>query len=315
MSEPMWAWGIFFALLLSLLALDLGLFNRQSKIVSARKSLLLTSTYVLLSLSFGVWVWQQFGAEKGKEFLSGYMVEMMLSLDNIFVISLIFGYFKIPREYQHRVLFWGILGAIILRGLAIGVGVAVINQFEWVLLLFAAFLIYTGVKMLFVDDEAEADFSKSRILLLMQKWLPITTNLHENHFTIKRDKEGVLKRYFTPLFLALIMVECADIVFAVDSIPAIFSITTDPFIVYSSNIFAILGLRSMYFLLSAALYRFEYLKYAVSLILVFIGVKVFSGHLLEPDIISPLLSFGIIVGVLASGVVFSLVKTSGTPKE
>lgn len=312
MNEPLWTWAVFFAVVMLLLALDLGVFHRKAKIITAKQSLRMTLMYLAIALGFGAWVWGNFGSEPGKEFLSGYFVEAMLAMDNIFVMSLIFAYFNIPREYQHRVLFWGILGAIILRGLAIGLGTVIITQFEWVLLLFAAFLIYTGIKMLVIDEDAQADFSGNRVLRFMQKFLPITTTLHENNFSVKLPHNGGMKRFFTPLFLALVLVECADIVFAVDSIPAIFSITTDPFIVYTSNIFAILGLRSMYFLLSAALYRFEYLKYAVSAILVFIGVKVLIEHTLATDVISPALSFAAIVGMLGAGIVYSLIKTSKT---
>ena len=315
MSESLWVWAGFFVVVLSLLALDLGVFHRKSKIISAKQSLRMTLMYMSIALAFGAWVWADMGAIKGKEFLSGYFVEGMLAMDNIFVMSLIFTYFNIPREYQHRVLFWGILGAIILRGVAIGLGTVIITQFEWVLLIFAGFLIYTGVKMLLVDDDPDADFSKSRVLRFAQKFLPITPNLHENYFSVKLpdpENPGKIKRFFTPLFLALILVECADIVFAVDSIPAIFSITTDPFIVYTSNIFAILGLRSMYFLLSAALYRFQHLKYAVSSILVFIGVKVLLDHTIDEEIISPAISFAVIISMLLVGVLYSLAKTSKT---
>lgn len=315
MSEPIWGWGMFFAIVLLLLALDLGVFNRKSRIVSARRSVVLTVFYMIMAMAFGAWVWQAFGHIKGREFLSGYLVEMTLSLDNIFVMSLIFIYFRIPREFQHRVLLWGILGAIVLRGLAIGAGTIIIAQFEWVLLLFAAFLIFTGIKMLMGDDEPEGDFSENRVLRLMQKFLPITPALHGNKFMVRLPSDAGMKRFFTPLFLALVLVECADIVFAVDSIPAIFSITTDPFIIYTSNIFAILGLRSMYFLLCAALYRFEYLKYAVSAILVFIGVQVLLEHLVRPDMVPPVLSFGVIIGLLAIGVLYSLLKTSRSDSQ
>lgn len=317
MDKPEWMWISFFVVVLALLVLDLGVLNRKAKVVSARASLWLTLLYVSIALAYGGWIWVELGQIKGKEYLSGYVVEKMLAMDNIFVISLIFGYFAIPREYQHRVLFWGIIGAIVLRGIAISLGTVILEEFEWMLLIFAAFLIFTGIKMLILDDTPQTDFSNNRVLKFMQRFLPITPQLHENYFSVKLPdpkNPSKLKRFFTPLFLALVMVECADLIFAMDSIPAIFAITTDPYIVYTSNIFAILGLRAMYFLLSAAMHRFEYLKFSVSAILVFIGAKVLLEHWAGKDTISELASFGTIMGLLAMGVVYSLMKTS-KPKD
>lgn len=313
MDKPEWMWISFFAVVLALLVIDLGVLNRKAKVVSVRASLWLTVLYVGFALLYGGWIWLELGQDQGKDYLSGYVVEKMLAMDNIFVMSLIFSYFAIPREYQHRVLFWGILGAIILRGIAISLGTVILEQFEWMLLIFAAFLIFTGVKMLLLDDEQDSDFSNNRVLKFMQRFLPITPQLHENYFSVKLPdpkNPAKLKRFFTPLFLALVLVECADIIFAMDSIPAIFAITTDPYLVYTSNIFAILGLRAMYFLLSAAMYRFEYLKFSVSAILVFIGAKVLLEHWIHEDVISELASFSTIMGLLAMGVFYSLIKTA-----
>jgi tellurite resistance protein TerC len=243
------------------------------------------------------------------------VVEKTLAMDNVFVIALIFSYFAIPRMYQHRVLFWGILGVIVLRGIMIGLGATLVSQYSWILYIFAAFLIFTGIKMMFVGD-TEMDISQNPILKFMKKRMNVTDELHGHDFFVKKPHpvSGKLVRFATPLFLALVLVEIADLVFAVDSVPAVFAITTDPFIVYTSNIFAILGLRALYFALAAILHRFHYLKYALSLLLVFIGSKIFVADLMGWEKFPASWSLSITFAILAAGVIFSLWKTSG-PKD
>ncbi len=288
-GQPLWMWLSFLAVILALLWLDLGLFNRKDGVVSAGKSAAMWSVFATIALSFGALIWffyepnpAYYARPDGLkeqaviQYFTGYLLETALAFDNIFVMSLVFTYFAVPRDYQHRVLFWGILGAIVFRAIFIGLGTAVVNQFTWVLFFFAAFLIYTGVRMLSSDDEEDPDMENNAVIKLVRKLLPVTPDIYGRKF-IKRlpDENGVEKLYATPLLLALISVEVVDIIFAVDSVPAILAVTQDPFIVYTSNIFAILGLRSMYFMLSAAVERFSYLKYGLALVLVLIGVKIF----------------------------------------
>lgn len=307
MGKPLWMWGAFLSLVLALLALDLGVMHRKNRTIGVRESLMMSGFYIAIAMLFGAWVWWAQGAANGAAFFTGFIIEKTLALDNIFVISLIFGYLAIPREYQHRVLLWGILGVIVLRAIMIGVGATLVAKFSWVLLIFAAFLIYTGVKMLFVAD-SDPDISKNPLLGFLRRHLPITDVLHGEHFTIKKpDAAGVMRRYATPLLVALILVEVADIVFAVDSVPAIFAITTDPYIVYTSNIFAILGLRALYFALAAIIHKFHHLKTAMALVLIFIGGKVFAADLLGMDKIPAAISLSVTVTLLLGGIVASLV--------
>jgi len=263
-----------------------------------------------LGLAFGGWVWWQSGQQAGLEYLTGFVVEKSLAMDNIFVIAMIFGYFAIPRAYQHRVLLWGILGVIVLRGIMIAAGASIVENYHWVLYLFAAFLILTGIKMLMTADK-EYDVSGNPVLRFLRRHLPVTEKLEGHRFFVRREDatSGRMKTYVTPLFLALVMVELADLVFAVDSIPAVFAITTDPFIVYTSNIFAILGLRALYFALSALIHRFAYLKYALSVVLIFIGAKIFVADMLGLAKIPPLVSLGATVAILAAGILGSLWAT------
>lgn len=307
MSKPIWSWLLFFAIVLALLLLDLGLFNKQDKEISVKSSLKMSVFYISMGLLYGVFVWFEFGADKGFDYLTGFIVEKSLALDNIFVIAMIFSYFKTPRIYQHRVLFWGILGVIVLRGIMIGLGAALVAEFEWILYIFAGFLIYTGIKMFF-SDEDESDLSDNATLKFLKNHLRITDKLDGHNFFIRLQETG--KLYCTPLFVALCMVELADIVFAVDSIPAVFTITTDPYVVYTSNIFAILGLRALYFALAAMLSRFHYLKYTLSLVLVFIGGKIFVSDVFGWYHFSSLASLSITLLLLTSGVLFSLWKTA-----
>jgi tellurite resistance protein TerC len=244
-------------------------------------------------------------------YLTGFVVEKSLAMDNVFVIAMIFTYFAVPRLYQHRVLFWGILGVIVLRAVMIGVGAALVEQFGWLLYIFAAFLIFTGIKMWAMADK-EYDVAGSPVLKWAYRRFRVTEGLHGERFWVRQPDaaSGRLAWHMTPLFLALLMVEFVDVVFAVDSVPAIFAITTDPFIVYTSNIFAILGLRALYFALSAMVARFHYLKYALALLLVFIGSKIFVADALGLGKIPPAISLGITFAILAGGTLFSMWKTA-----
>lgn len=311
MGRPPWMWGVFFAIFLGVLVFDLNVLNRRDHVVKVRESVILSTSYMIIALLFGIWLWIREGTESGSLFITGYLVELSLSMDNIFVISMVLNYFLVPKQYQHRVLFWGILGVIVLRGLMIGAGTAIISNFEWVLYIFAGFLIFTGGKMLFmVDEEEEQDLSKNAVVKFFKKRMRVTSEFHGHDFAVrlKDENTGHFKWYFTPLMLALCVVEVVDIIFAVDSIPAILAITQDPFIVYTSNLFAIMGLRALYFTLAAMLDRFQYLKYAISLVLVFIGIKVFVVKLFHIDV-PPWVSLLITVGTLVIGALVSLYKT------
>lgn len=309
-GTALWMWLSFFAIVIALLALDLGVLHKENKEIGIRESLLLSTFYITLGLAFGGFVWFQLGATSGVEYLTGFVVEKSLAMDNIFVIAMIFGYFAIPRQYQHRVLLYGILGVIVLRGIMIAAGAAIVENYGWVLYLFAAFLVFTGVKMLFSSDETH-DIASNPLLKLLRRRLPVTDTLHGDRFVIRQadPKTGRLRSFATPLLLALVLVEFADLVFAVDSIPAIFAITTDPFIVYTSNIFAILGLRALYFALSALIHRFAYLKYALAGVLIFIGSKIFVADMLGLAKIPPMISLGVTVTILAAGILGSLWAT------
>ena len=309
-GTAVWMWFSFLAIVLALLALDLGVLHKENKEIGIRESLLLSAFYITLGVAFGGFVWWQSGAQAGIEYLTGFVVEKSLAMDNIFVIAMIFGYFAIPRQYQHRVLLYGILGVIVLRGIMIAAGAAIVDNYGWVLYLFAAFLIFTGVKMLFAAEEAY-DVASNPLLKFLRKHLPVTEQLHGDRFTVRQadPRTGRMRTFVTPLLLALVLVEFADLVFAVDSIPAIFAITTDPFIVYTSNIFAILGLRALYFALSALIHRFAYLKYALATVLIFIGSKIFVADMLGLAKIPPMLSLSITIAILAAGILGSLWAT------
>jgi tellurite resistance protein TerC len=303
-------WLLFLAIVLALLVFDLGVLHRDSHEIGVAESLRLSAVYIAIGLAFSGFVWYQIGAVQSFEYLTAFVVEKTLALDNIFVIALIFSFFSIPKEYQHRVLFWGILGVIVLRGIMIGLGATLVSQFGWILYIFAAFLIFTGVKMLFVK-ESETDLENNPALKFMRAKFNVTERLHGNSFFVKHAG----KWFVTPLFLALVLVELADLIFAVDSVPAVFAITTDPFIVYTSNIFAILGLRALYFALAAVLHRFEYLKTALAILLVFIGSKIFIADLLGLAKFPPEISLAITFAILAAGVIYSLIKTKKTKTE
>ncbi len=312
LGTPVWMWLAFMGLVTALLALDLGVLHRDQREIGVKESLTLSAFYIALGLSFGGWVWWQLGETAGIQYVTGFVIEKSLAMDNVFVIAMIFTTFAIPRIYQHRVLFWGILGVIVLRAIMIGFGAALVESFSWVLYIFAAFLIYTGVQMWRTAGE-HYDVEGSAALKFIRKRFRVTDTLHGDKFWVTQTdpKTGKAERYMTPLLLALLMVEIVDVVFAVDSVPAIFAITTDPFLVYTSNIFAILGLRALYFALAAMVHRFEYLKYALALLLVFIGSKIFVADALGLAKIPPAVSLGVTFAILAGGVGFSLWKTRG----
>ena len=313
LGTPLWLWFSFFGIVVALLAFDLGILHKGDQEIGVAESLKLSALYITLGVSFGGFIWWQFGSQSAAEYMTAFVVEKTLALDNVFVIALIFGYFAIPRQYQHRVLFWGILGVIVLRGVMIGVGATLVAQYSWILYIFAAFLIFTGIKMLLMDDK-EMDLNANPVLKFMRKRFRVTEALHGNNFFVNQldTKTGRIQRYMTPLFLALILIEIADLVFAVDSVPAVFAITTDPYIVYTSNIFAILGLRALYFALAAVLHRFHYLKYALAILLVFIGSKVFVAELMGWEKFPASWSLGITFAILTVGVVYSLWKSKDT---
>lgn len=309
LGQPLWMWLVFMTLVVGLLTLDLGVLHRDAKEIGVRESMALSAFYIVLGLAFGGFVWWQLGLQAGVEYVTGFIVEKSLAMDNIFVIAMVFGFFAIPLKYQHRVLFWGILGVIVLRAIMIGLGATLVAEYSWVLYLFAAFLIATGIKMLWWGDR-ETDFSQNPLLKFMKRRFNVTDKLHGESFFVKRsDGAGRMVTYVTPLFLALFLIEIADVIFAVDSVPAIFAITTDPYIVYTSNIFAILGLRALYFALAAVLHRFAYLKQALAVLLVFIGSKIFVADLFGWTKFPAEWSLGVTFSILAAGVLWSLWKT------
>lgn len=310
MGKPAWMWLAFISIVIALLAFDLGVLHRKTKEIEVGESLMLSGFYITLGLLFGAWVWWYLGPESGMDYMTGFAIEKTLAMDNVFVIAMIFGYFAIPRAYQHRVLFWGILGVIVLRAIMIGVGAPLVENFSWVLYVFAVFLILTGIKMLWVGDK-QTDISANPVLKWIKGHFNVTEQLHGEKFLVKQPdlKTGKLLTYMTPLLLALILIELADVIFAIDSIPAIFLITTDPFIVYTSNIFAILGLRALYFALAAMVHRFKYLKYALSILLIFVGSKIFIAWGMGWEKFPSEWGLAITVAILISGVVFSLWKT------
>ena len=310
LGTPIWMWLGFMSLVALLLALDLGVLHKNDREIGVRESLMLSAGYIMLGLTFGGWVWWYFGEATGLAYVTGFIIEKSLAMDNVFVIAMIFTTFAIPRIYQHRVLFWGILGVIVLRAIMIGLGATLVQQFGWVLYIFAAFLIVTGIQM-WRSAEKVYDVEANPALKFIRKRFRITQTLHGERFFVKQDdpKTGKLAWFMTPLFLALIMVEIVDLVFAVDSVPAIFAITTDPFIVYTSNIFAILGLRALYFALAAMVHRFHYLKYALAILLVFIGSKIFVADAFGLTKIPPAASLSITFAILAGGIGWSLWKT------
>ncbi len=313
MGHPVWLWLNFLLTVLSILAYDLGAFSKRPKAApTVKQSLINTVLYISIAAAFGWFTWTDLGPKAGMEFFTGYAMELSLSIDNIFVISLIFTTLGIPQQYRHRVLLWGIIGVLLLRGIMIGLGAALITQFSWVLLIFGVFLLYTGFKMLFVENEHK-DMKESKLLKWMQNHLPISEELHKERFFVRLPHpQNPAKKatFITPLFVALVMVEIADLVFAVDSVPAVFAVTQDPYIVYTSNIFAIIGLRSLFFLLEDMVHRFEYLSKALAFILIFIGGKICAAELFHYKMPTEI-SLTVVLTLIASGVMISLLKTRG----
>ncbi len=306
-----WVWFTFIAIVVALLAFDLGVLHKDDHEIGVTESLWLSAGYITVALVFGAWVWWYMGSQSGMGYYTGFLIEKSLSMDNVFVIALIFTYFAIPRQYQHRVLFWGIIGVIVLRAIMIGLGAALVSQFSWILYVFGAFLVLTGIKMIIIADNMP-DIGNNPLLKFLRKRMRVTDNVEGNAFFVYKSDPvtGQTVRWATPLFLALCLIEFVDLVFAVDSVPAIFAITTDPFIVYTSNIFAILGLRALYFALAAMIHRFKYLKYALALVLVFIGTKIFLVGIIGK--IPPVISLSVTFGLIAGGVLLSLYKTRQT---
>ncbi len=311
LGTPAWFWLAFAIIVIGLTAFDLGVLHREDREMGIGESLKLTAFYIAVAMAFGAWIWAERGATLGLQYFTGFFIEKALSIDNVFVISLIFTFFAVPRKYQYRALLWGIIAVIVLRGVMIAGGAALVDQAYWVLYIFAAFLIFTGVKMFFAGDH-QPDIAKSPVVRWIGSHMRVTEEMHGQRFFVKvpDGKTGKLVTAATPLFLALVVINLADLVFAVDSVPAIFAITTDTFIVYTSNIMAILGLRALYFALSAMIHRFYYLKYALAAVLVFIGSKIFiSDFVLGGDKFPPSLSLGVTAALIAGGVLFSLWKT------
>ena len=293
-------WGVFFLLLLGMLALDLGVFNRREHRIGLREALVWSVVWTAVGLAFNLWIALRFGRPPGVEFLTAYVIERALSFDNIFVFIILFNYFAVPAEQQHRVLFWGILGALLSRGLFIGVGTALISRFEWLIFVFGAFLIYTGFKM-FRGEEPEVHPEKNPVVRLFQRFVPLTGSYHGKRFLLRTH--GRIEA--TPLLLVLVVIEATDVIFAVDSIPAVFGVTRNTFIIFTSNIFAILGLRALYFLLAGLMVKFRFLGYGVGLVLVFVGCKMLGHEVVD---IPPEISLGVVLGILAASILASLLR-------
>jgi tellurite resistance protein TerC len=302
--NSLWGWVGFNVVVLAILALDLGVLHRKSEKVSLKEAAIWSGVWVALSLCFALAVYLTMGPESGLEFLTGYLIEYALSVDNIFVFVLIFSYFSVPEKYQHRVLFWGIIGALVLRGVMIVAGSALVTRFAWTLYIFGAFLVFTGLRMALQKDEVAYNPERDPVLRLARKLIPVTPDYRGDKFFVREpDAKGRSRYAATPLFIVLLIVDTTDIIFATDSIPAIFAVTRDPFIVYTSNICAVLGLRALYFLLANVVDKFVYLKLGLSVVLIFIGAKM----LLEPFIHLPIVAaLGMVGVVLGTSIVASM---------
>jgi tellurite resistance protein TerC len=299
-----WGWIGFNTVVLAILFFDLVILHKRSNSASVKVAAIWSVVWVVLSLSFAAGVYHVMGEESGLEFLTGYLIEYALSVDNIFVFVLIFAYFKVPKEYQHRVLFWGIIGALLLRGGMIFAGAALVSRFEWILYLFGAFLVFTGFRMARQNDTSDYNPERDPVLRLARKLMPVTQDYQGDCFFVQRpDAAGKLRRAATPLFIVLILVDTTDVIFATDSIPAIFAVTRDPFIIYTSNICAVLGLRALYSLLASVVDKFRYLKLGLSLVLMFIGAKMLVDHFYPMPIIG---SLGVVAAILVTSVLASL---------
>jgi len=301
MTDSLWLWIGFNVFVLAMLALDLGVFHRKAHVVSFREAVAWTIAWISLAMLFNFGIWHFMGPQKALEFTTGYVIEYSLSVDNIFVFAMLFSYFAVPSSYQHRVLFWGILGALVMRAIMIGAGTVLITKFAWIIYVFGTLLILTGIKMIFKKEE-EIHPERNPVVRWFKKLMPVTADYRGDKFFVREN--GI--RMATPLFIVLLLVEVSDVIFAVDSIPAIFAVTKDPFIVYTSNVFAILGLRSLYFALAGVLDKFHYLKIGLGVVLSFVGVKMLLGHTAWK--IDTLVSLAVIVGILAISVVMSLLR-------
>ncbi len=307
-----WWWIGFNALVLVLLALDLGVFNRKAHAVSVKEALGWSAVWVTLAILFGIGIGLTMGRQSALEFFAGYLVEEALSVDNLFVFILIFGYFKIEPKLQHRVLFWGILGALLMRGAMIGAGAVLIERFHWIIYVFGAFLVFTGVRMAF-GGESDIEPESNPIIRIVRRFIPLTTQFRGEHFFVREPVTpgGAARLVATPLFVVLVLVETTDVVFALDSIPAVFGVTRDPFLVYTSNVFAILGLRSLYFVLAGVIGKFHLLKYGLAVVLAFVGVKMLVS---EKWPIPIGIALSVVAGVLFGSVLLSLlIKPKGKP--
>lgn len=300
-------WIGFGVFLITMLALDLGVFHRHAHTIRFKEALAWTAVWVTLAGLFGVGVWYFSGPQKALEFYTGYLIELSLSADNVFVFVLIFAYFAVPVQFQHKVLFWGVLGALIMRVIMIGIGVALIHRFSWILYIFGAFLVFTGWKMLWCKDETLRPENNPLVRWFTSR-VPLTQEYHGGHFIVRING----KRMATPLLVVLICVEISDLVFAVDSIPAIFGVTLDPFIIYTSNAFAVMGLRSLYFVLAGVMDRFCYLRAGLGVVLSFVGVKMLLAHTAYK--IDTLVSLAVVAAVLTTAIVASLIRTRGDRK-
>ena len=304
MTESLWLWVGFNVFVLAMLALDLGVFHRKCHAVTLKESLAWTAVWIALALVFNAGVWHFYGSGKALEFFTGYLIEKSLSVDNVFVFALLFSYFAVPPLYQHKVLFWGILGALVMRAVMIALGAALIAKFAWIIYVFGGFLILTGIKMI-VKREEEIHPENNPVVKWFKRLMPVTPDYRGDKFFVREN--GI--RMATPLFVVLLLVEVSDLIFAVDSIPAIFAVTTDPFIVYTSNVFAILGLRSLYFALAGVMDKFHYLKIGLGVVLSFVGVKMILAHTAWK--IDTLVSLGVIATTLAIAAVASLARPQG----
>lgn len=305
---PIWAWVGFFVFIAAMLALDLGVFQRDSHEVKMKEALMWCGVWFALAMVFNAVVWHWRGPELGQQFLASYLIELCLSIDNVFVFILVFAYFKVPARWQHRVLFWGIIGAVLMRAVFILVGVSVIERFHWVLYIFGAFLVYTGIKMGLPGKDEEVHPENNPVVKLFRRFYPVAPHNEHGHFFTRHQG----RRMATPLFIVLIVIETTDVVFALDSIPAVLAITKDSFVALTSNIFAILGLRSLYFALSGIMQLFRFLKIGLAFILVFIGVKMLIEHWFK---VSTTTSLAVIGSVLTVSVLMSLLIKAAPPKK
>ncbi|PWB74512.1 MAG: hypothetical protein C3F15_07810 [Holophagae bacterium] len=301
MGDSTWLWIGFNVFVLAMLALDLGVFHRKAHVVGFKESLTWTVVWVALALLFNAGIWHFSGSQKALEFFTGYVIEKSLSVDNVFVFAMLFSYFAVPPIFQHKVLFWGVLGALVMRAAMIALGAALIAKFSWIIYLFGAFLILTGIKMVLKREE-EIHPERNPVVRLFKRLMPVTSDYRGDKFFVVEN--GL--RHATPLFVVLLLVEFSDLIFAVDSIPAIFAVTTDPFIVYTSNVFAILGLRSLYFALAGVMDKFHYLKIGLGVVLSFVGVKMLLAH--SPYKMDTIVSLAVVVGIIAASIVASLLR-------